>query len=186
MATTTKKNRTTKEELSSTALANLVVQGMQERKAQNIVLMDLRHVKNAITDYFVVCSGTSDTQIDAIADSVEEEVHKASRTNPWHREGKMQKEWILIDYVDVVAHVFKKDRREFYKLEDLWGDAEFTYFEDWYFRSPISRYLTLRGVKTTLYPWKHPSFIKNDNKKQYTGSKRCTFTIEELTQKYVR
>ena len=97
---------------------------MQEKKAQDIVVMDLRNVKNAITDYFIICSGGSDTQIDAISGSVEEEILKVSRTFPKNREGKANREWILLDYVDVVVHVFKKDRRAFYDLEQLWGDAE--------------------------------------------------------------
>lgn len=117
-------------EVSSQSVCEMVVKGMQEKKAIDIVVLDLRSVKNAIADYFVICSGNSDTQIDAIADSVEDEVQKGVQQNPWHREGKMQKEWILIDYVDVVAHVFKKDRREFYRLEELWGDAEFTYVDE--------------------------------------------------------
>ncbi|GAB3935039.1 ribosome silencing factor [Larkinella terrae] len=111
-------------ELSSEELCKLVVKGMQEKKAIDIVVMDLRDVKNAISDYFVICSGTSDTQIDAIADSVEEEVFKAGQVNPWHEEGKTNREWILLDYVDVVVHVFNKERRVFYDLEQLWGDAE--------------------------------------------------------------
>jgi ribosome-associated protein len=84
----------------------------------------LRKVKNAVADYFVICSGSSDAQIDAIAESIDEEVFKTLKQNPWHQEGKTNKEWLLIDYVDVVAHVFKKDKREFYSLEKLWGDAE--------------------------------------------------------------
>jgi ribosome-associated protein len=116
-------------EVSSEILCQSVVKGMQERKGIEITVLDLRNVKSAITDYFVICSGTSDTQIDALADSVEEEVWKDIQAHPWKREGKMQKEWILLDYVDVVVHVFKKDRREFYKLEELWGDAEFSYYE---------------------------------------------------------
>ncbi len=105
-------------------MRDFVVRGMQEKKGQDIVVMDLRSVKNAICDYFILCSGNSDTQIDAISTSVEEEVYKLSKQDPWHKEGKLNREWILLDYVDVVAHVFKKDRREFYDLEQLWGDAE--------------------------------------------------------------
>jgi ribosome-associated protein len=116
--------------ISSEQLCNLVVKGMLEKKALDVVVMDLRNVKNAIADYFVICSGNSDTQLDAIADSVDEQVHKATQENPWHLEGKENREWILIDYVDVVAHVFKKDRRDYYKLEDLWGDAEITHVEE--------------------------------------------------------
>ena len=120
----------TKREISSEELSQLVVKGMQERKATNIVVMDMRKVKNAFTDYFVVASGTSDTQVEAIAESVDKEVWEATRNNPRSTEGKANREWILVDYYDVIVHVFKKDRREFYKLEELWGDAEFTYVED--------------------------------------------------------
>lgn len=115
---------------SSDELAQIVVKGMQEKKGQNIVLMDLRGVKNAFTDFFVICSGNSDTQIDAIGESVDFEVHKATTQNPFHKEGKENKEWILLDYVDVVAHVFKKDKRDFFRLEELWADADCTYFKD--------------------------------------------------------
>ena len=116
-----------KRELSSEELSQLVVKGMQEKKANNIVVMDLRKVKNAFTDFFVVCSGNSDTQVDAIAESVDKEVWEETRNNPKSMEGKANHEWILVDYYDVIVHVFKKDRREFYKIEELWGDAEFTY-----------------------------------------------------------
>ena len=120
----------TKRELGSDELSQLVVKGMQEKKAGNIVVMDMRKVKNAFTDYFVVCSGNSDTQVDAIAESVDKEVWESTRNNPRSMEGKANHEWILLDYYDVIVHVFKKDRRDFYKLEELWGDAEFTYFNE--------------------------------------------------------
>ncbi len=120
----------TKRDISSEELSQLVVKGMQERKATNIVVMDMRKVKNAFTDYFVVASGTSDTQVEAIAESVDKEVWEATRNNPRSTEGKANREWILVDYYDVIVHVFKKDRREYYKLEELWGDAEFTYIEE--------------------------------------------------------
>lgn len=112
------------EEFTPEQIRDFVIRGMQEKKAVDIVVMDMRNVKNAICDYFVICSGNSDPQIDAIATSVEEEVYKASKQDPWHKEGKLNREWILLDYVDVVAHVFKKDRRTFYDLEQLWGDAD--------------------------------------------------------------
>ncbi|CAG5069484.1 Ribosomal silencing factor RsfS [Dyadobacter sp. CECT 9623] len=117
-------------ELSSKDLSDLVVRGMTEKKGQDIAILDLRKVKNSITDFFVICSGNSDTQIDALATSVEDEVYKLSKTEPWQKEGKANGEWILIDYVDVVAHIFNKDRRKHYDLEELWGDAEVTYLED--------------------------------------------------------
>lgn len=117
-------------DVTAEQLRDLVVKGMQEKKASDVVVMDLRNVKNAICDFFVICSGNSDTQIDAISTSIEEEVYKASHQDPWHKEGKLNREWILLDYVDVVAHVFKKDRRQFYDLEQLWGDAEIHYVEE--------------------------------------------------------
>jgi ribosome-associated protein len=110
--------------VSSEKLSDLIVRGMQEKKATDIIVLDLRKIKNAVADFFVVCSGNSDKQLDAIADSIDQEVFKSLQENPWHIEGKNNKEWMLIDYIDVVAHVFRKDRREFYALERLWGDAE--------------------------------------------------------------
>jgi ribosome-associated protein len=109
---------------SSEKLSDLIVKGMQEKKATDIVVLDLRKVKNAVADFFVLCSGSSDKQLDAITDSIDEEVFKALKENPWHIEGKNNKEWMLLDYIDVVAHVFRKDRRQFYALEKLWGDAD--------------------------------------------------------------
>lgn len=115
---------------ASEKLAEVIVKGMQEKKASDIVVMDLRKVKNAVADFFILCSGNSDKQLDAIADSIDAEVFKALKENPWHSEGKSNKEWVLLDYIDVVAHVFRKDKREFYALERLWGDAEITQVED--------------------------------------------------------
>ncbi|MGD1889798.1 MAG: ribosome silencing factor [Cyclobacteriaceae bacterium] len=112
--------------MNSKGLSDLIVFGMQEKKAEDIVILDLRKVKTAVADFFVICSGNSDTQLDAIADSVEKEVKQRSGDYPWHREGKENREWILLDYVSVVAHIFKRDRREFYALEELWGDAKIT------------------------------------------------------------
>ena len=119
----------TKTEISSGQLADLVVQGMLEKKAQDIAVLDLREVKNAIADYFIICSGGSDTQVDAIAGSVLEEVEKQCGQEPWHKEGFQNKEWILLDYLDVVCHIFKKEKREFYDLEEFWGDAKIQYIE---------------------------------------------------------
>jgi ribosome-associated protein len=118
-----------KSEISSSQLADLVVQGMLEKKGQNIAVLDLRDVKNAIADYFIICSGTSDTQVNAIADSVLEEVEKQSGQDPWHKEGFQNREWILLDYLDVVCHIFQKEKRTFYDLEEFWGDAKIKYIE---------------------------------------------------------
>ena len=120
----------TKAEANSDILAELVVKGMQEKKASNIVVLNLKSLKNAVSDYFVIASASSDTQLDAIASSIEEEIFKAVRQNPWQSEGRTNKEWVLLDYVDVVAHVFLKDKRVFYALEELWGDAAIKRIED--------------------------------------------------------
>jgi len=108
----------------SEKLSQVIVNGMKEKKATDIVVIDLRNIKNAIADFFVVCSGNSDKQLEAITDSIDEEVYKTLKENPWHTEGKNNKEWMLLDYITVVAHVFKKERRQFYALEKLWGDAD--------------------------------------------------------------
>lgn len=119
-----------KKKLASEALCDVIINGIQEKKGAEIIKLDLRKVPGAITDFFIICSGTSDSQIGAIADSVDEEVTKVFKESPWHKEGLTNREWILLDYVDVVVHIFRKDRREFYDLETLWGDADFSYYGD--------------------------------------------------------
>ena len=112
--------------MNSEQLSKIIIEGMEEKKASDIVLMDLREVKGSVSDFFVICSGTSDTQIQAIAESIEEEVEKNADEAPWRKEGFTNREWVLLDYVSVVAHIFRKDKREFYALEELWGDAKTT------------------------------------------------------------
>jgi len=111
-------------------LSKYIVKGIQEKKGKDIVIIDLQRIKHAICDYFIICTGTSDTHVDTIADSVEKEVIESNKELPWHREGFENKEWILLDYVDVVVHIFKQDVRSYYKLEELWGDAVVTRIED--------------------------------------------------------
>ncbi|HHP7240169.1 MAG TPA: ribosome silencing factor [Cyclobacteriaceae bacterium] len=113
--------------LPSSEISNQIVQGMLEKKGSDIVVMDLRKIQNSIADFFVLCSANSDTQVDAIATSIEESVYKSTEQEPWRTEGKQNKEWVLIDYVDVVAHIFLKDKRMHYSLEELWGDALITF-----------------------------------------------------------
>ena len=115
---------------NSDILAELVVKGMQDKKASDICVIDLKSLNNAVSDYFVISSANSDTQLDAIARAVEEEVFKITNQNPWQSEGRTNKEWILLDYVDVVVHIFLKDKRQFYALEELWGDAPIRYVEE--------------------------------------------------------
>jgi ribosome-associated protein len=117
-------------QLSSTELSQFIIEGMHEKKANQVVLLDLRKINNSITDFFIICSGNSDTQVDAIANSVEETVYKKAKQDPWHKEGRLSREWILLDYVDVVVHVFQNEKRAFFDIESLWGDADITYFGD--------------------------------------------------------
>ena len=114
----------------SDTLAEVAVRGLQDRKGMDIVVLNLKELKNAVADYFIICSASSDTQLDALARSVEEEVEKVTGQAPWQSEGRTNREWVLLDYVDVVVHVFLRDRRQFYALEELWGDAEITHIED--------------------------------------------------------
>ncbi len=113
----------------SDTLAELVVRGMQDKKASDIVVLNLKELKNAVADYFIICSANSDTQLEAVARSVEEEIEKVTGESPWQTEGRTNREWVLLDYVDVVVHVFLRDRRKFYALEELWGDADISYIE---------------------------------------------------------
>jgi len=104
-------------------LVDAIVHGMEEVKANDIVVMDLRKVSNALSDFFVVCHGNSNTQVKAIADSVEKETFRILNDEPAHSEGERNATWILMDYVNVIVHIFSKDARDFYALEDLWADA---------------------------------------------------------------
>ena len=113
----------------STLTSELAILGIQEKKGNEIVRLDLRNINSSVADYFVICHAESSTQVKAIASSVEEEVFKASKQHPYRIEGLEHGEWVLLDYIDVVVHVFKTDKREFYGIEDLWGDAEMKYYK---------------------------------------------------------
>ena len=118
--------RKRKDTEASELLYRAIVEGMQENKAQDIVVLDLRKLSSAVCDYFVICSGESSTQVDGIANSVARFTRKELKEKPWHIEGKTNSEWILLDYIDVVCHIFYKDARKFYELEELWSDGERT------------------------------------------------------------
>jgi ribosome-associated protein len=119
-----------KKKADSEKLCKAIVHGMQEKKASEIVVMDLREIKNAVADFFIICSGSSDKQLDAIAGSVDDEVYKKIKENPWQIEGRSNKEWVILDYITVVVHIFRKDKRGFYAIERLWGDAQITEIDD--------------------------------------------------------
>ncbi|HEX3383553.1 MAG TPA: ribosome silencing factor [Mucilaginibacter sp.] len=120
------KNKALKE---SAYISELAIFGIQEKKGNDIVRLDLRNIFSSVSDYFVICHADSSTQVKAIANSVEEEIFKATEQGPWRKEGLEYGEWILLDYIDVVVHIFRTDKREFYGVEDLWGDAEIKYYK---------------------------------------------------------
>lgn len=121
------KKTSTKEQTMS--LLDSIVEGMKEKKGKNITVINLIGLDNRVADYFVICDADSNTHVRAIADSVEEGVVKHSKEKPYHSEGYQNSEWILIDYVNIVAHVFLRDSREFYNIEGLWADGEFTHIQ---------------------------------------------------------
>ena len=97
-------------------------------KASNIIIMDMRGIMFS-TDYFIICNAATSTQVRAIADNIEEELEKVERRFN-HREGYREGEWVLLDYGDVVAHIFRTESRDYYALEKLWGDAEIKNYEE--------------------------------------------------------
>jgi ribosome-associated protein len=114
----------------SANLSAAIVSGMQEKKAKDITVLNLKNIESAVTDYFVICTGESNTQVAAIANAVRIEVQKLIGEPPFHEEGYNNSQWILLDYINVVAHVFQPETRMFYALEKLWSDAEKTIIND--------------------------------------------------------
>ena len=122
----------TKNISSPDELISLIVQGIEDIKGQNISLLDLRNIENTVCDYFIICDGNSNTQVNAIVSSVQKNVSKNIREKPYQIEGVENAEWVLMDYVNVVVHVFQKHKREYYDIENLWGDAKITEIETSY------------------------------------------------------
>lgn len=116
----------TKKPVSADNLISVILKGIDDVKGEDIQLIDLREIENTVCDYFIVCSGNSNTQVNAISGSVQKIVSKELRDKPWHIEGKDNSEWVLMDYVNVVVHIFQKHIRDFYDIESLWGDAKIT------------------------------------------------------------
>ncbi len=115
---------------NSTALNELIIELIQDKKGKSIRSLDLRAIPEAITDYFIVCHGDSTTQVKAIVDSIYKKVKELNDEVPHHVEGLAQSEWAIVDYTNVVVHVFLKNIREHYMLEELWSDAVVKEYED--------------------------------------------------------
>lgn len=111
-------------EYNTKVLIDSIIDGIQDVKGKDIVVLNLSELPNAVADFFIICSGESNTQVDAVAQSIVRKTRKDIQEKPWHQEGTNNAEWVLLDYVNVVVHVFYKGVREFYDLESLWADAE--------------------------------------------------------------
>ncbi len=118
--------------VSPDALVTQIIAGIEDVKGNDITILDLRDIENTVTSYFIICNGTSNTQVKAIVNAVQRNVSKTLKENAWHVEGNEQAEWVLLDYVDVVVHVFQKHIRDYYDLEGLWGDAKTTVIQSTY------------------------------------------------------
>jgi len=122
----------TKKIVNSDLLITEIIKGIEDVKGENISILDLRDIENSVCEYFIVCDANSNTQVNAISGSIQKKVSKSIKDKPWHVEGENNAEWVLIDYVNVVIHVFQKQVREFYDLEGLWGDAKITNIQNAY------------------------------------------------------
>ncbi|AFR35248.1 ribosome silencing factor [Riemerella anatipestifer] len=111
-------------------LIDTIIRAIQDTKGEDIQVLNLTKIENAVADYFVICSGNSNTQVSAIAGNIEKTVRNELKERPWHTEGAENALWVLVDYVSVVVHVFQKHIREYYEIEELWGDAEVKKIED--------------------------------------------------------
>tara|TARA_B110000444_G_scaffold261340_1_gene312763 strand:+ start:9128 stop:9499 length:372 start_codon:yes stop_codon:yes gene_type:complete len=114
------------------SLISKIIGGIEEVKGVEINLLDLREIQNTVCSYFIICNGTSNTHVNAIVNSVQKTVSKNLKEKPYHTEGEKNSEWVLIDYIDVVVHVFQKQIRDRYDLENLWGDANSTQIDSNY------------------------------------------------------
>lgn len=106
-----------------------IIEAIADKKGQDITILDLRKINEAVTDYFIICHGDSTRQVNAIAENILEKVKKKLNTRPWHSEGLKSTDWVLLDFVDIVVHVFYREKRYFYQLEELWNDAEVIKYE---------------------------------------------------------
>ena len=111
---------------SEDALISNIITGIENVKGLDVRLLDLRDIENTVCNYFVVCSGSSNTHVNAIVSAIQKRVSKELKEKPFHTEGSDNAEWVLIDYVNIVVHVFQKQIREYYNIEELWGDAKTT------------------------------------------------------------
>jgi ribosome-associated protein len=109
-----------------------IIEGIKEKKGKEIVCIDLSALENSICRYFIICHGDSNTQVSAIAQGVEKAMEDKLNERVWHKQGLENAHWVLLDYIDVVVHIFQKEFRDFYNLEGLWADGTFSLIENEY------------------------------------------------------
>ena len=119
-----------KKKVSNDDLIANIIKGIEDVKGNDIDILDLRGIDNTVSDYYIICNGNSNTQVNAIVNSIQKVVSKELKDKPWHVEGSENAEWVLMDYVNVVVHVFQKHIREYYNIEGLWGDAQIISLEN--------------------------------------------------------
>ena len=113
-------------EYKTNQLLTLIIKGIEEVKGTDIEILDLTEIENTVCDYFVICNGNSNTQVNSIVNSIQKIVSRVNKVFPWNVECTENGVLVLMDYVDIVVHVFQKHIREYYNLENLWGDAKIT------------------------------------------------------------
>jgi len=122
--------RKSKTQENTTNLLGSIIEGLHKKKGKDVVSIDMTEIENSICKYFVICHGDSNTQVEALADSVLDTVREDTGEKAWHKEGLENATWVLLDYSDVVVHIFQKQYRDLYKLEELWADGRLKHYED--------------------------------------------------------
>jgi len=118
------------EKNQQTILKDTIVSAIQEKKGKELVVLDMSNLEQSITDYFIICHGDSNIQVDAISEFIERQIKTELHENTIHKEGTENSLWVLLDYGDVVVHVFQQEQRSFYKLEELWADAKIQHINE--------------------------------------------------------
>jgi ribosome-associated protein len=121
--TSVARNQISEINTGTSKLLDVIINSIEEKNGHEIKCLNLKNVDSAISDYFVICHGNSNTQVSAIANFIEREVKEKLNVGPFHTEGHENEEWILLDYFDVIVHIFHEEKRTFYQIEELWADA---------------------------------------------------------------
>jgi ribosome-associated protein len=127
---TSRKKKTSVRLNKNSKILKAIIRAIRDKKAENIISLDLRKIPEAVADFFIICEANNPQQVRAIADNVETMVKEHCDENPYHHEGYQRLNWVLIDYVNVVVHIMQPDIRKFYKLEEMWSDGAMEEMDD--------------------------------------------------------